>query len=131
MIFQLTTALAVLTSLVNSAVIQEGHIQRRDVQGTATVNLALPQGTPSHLASGFIYGIPDTANQIPDSFYTDIGFRYTRAGGSQLAAPARGWVYGVNEFQVSSPKMESRVSKLTLAESICIRSCQLQDSSQV
>lgn len=73
---------------------------KRAVLGTATVNLAIPQGTPSHYASGFIYGIPDTPNQIPDHFYTDIGFRYTRAGGSQLPAPARGWVYGTNEFQV-------------------------------
>ncbi|KAH7007690.1 glycoside hydrolase family 39 protein [Ilyonectria destructans] len=75
------------------------QIAKRAVLGTATVNLAIPQGTPSHYASGFIYGIPDTPNQIPDHFYTDIGFRYTRAGGSQLPAPARGWVYGNNEFQ--------------------------------
>ncbi|KAM0550273.1 hypothetical protein ACHAPJ_008943 [Fusarium lateritium] len=72
---------------------------RADVLGTATVNLALPQGTPSHLASGFIYGIPDTPNQIPDHFYTDMGFRYTRAGGSQLPEPIRGWVHGKNEFE--------------------------------
>lgn len=76
------------------------HKAKYDTLGTATVNLAVPQGTPSHYASGFIYGIPDTPNQIPDHFYTDIGFRYTRAGGSQLPAPARGWVYGANEFQV-------------------------------
>ncbi|KAL1887122.1 hypothetical protein Sste5346_010428 [Sporothrix stenoceras] len=55
-------------------------VQDRDIQGTATINLTVPQGTPEHLASGFIYGIPDTPDQIPDDFYTDMGFPYTRAG---------------------------------------------------
>ena len=72
----------------------------RNVLGTAAVNLAAPQGTPRHLASGCLYGIPDTQGQIPDSFYTEMGFNYGRAGGSQLPSPARGWVYGTTEFQV-------------------------------
>jgi hypothetical protein len=42
-------------------------------------------GSPEHLASGFIYGIPDTQDQIPDHFYTDIGFNYARAGGAQVS----------------------------------------------
>ncbi|KAL2066670.1 hypothetical protein VTL71DRAFT_2742 [Oculimacula yallundae] len=70
--------------------------------GTATVSLAQPSGTPSHLASGFIYGIPDNGSsvstQIPDHFYTDIKFNYCRAGGAQLPAPSRGWIHGIEEF---------------------------------
>ncbi|KAF2481040.1 glycoside hydrolase superfamily [Neohortaea acidophila] len=73
--------------------------RRQTSSTTATVNLADQIGTPEHLAAGFLYGIPDTANQVPSYFYTQMGFQGTRAGGSQLPAPARGWVYGENEFQ--------------------------------
>ena len=58
--------------------------------GTATVYLDQQTGAPQHLASGWIYGIPDTPDQIPDSYYTDVGFRYGRGGGSQLPG-TRGW----------------------------------------
>jgi len=64
---------------------------------TAKVNLASNLGAPKHLASGFIYGIPDAQNQIPDHWYTDIGFNYARAGGAQLGAPSRGWIW--NEYK--------------------------------
>ncbi|KAJ8118500.1 hypothetical protein OPT61_g533 [Boeremia exigua] len=66
--------------------------------GTATVRLAQASGAPNQLASAFIYGIPDNgtsvSNQIPESFYRDIGFQSTRAGGAQLEAPNRGWAWG-------------------------------------
>jgi hypothetical protein len=39
---------------------------RQSSSQTAIVNLAVTQGQPEHLASGFIYGIPDNyPNQIP------------------------------------------------------------------
>lgn len=60
------------------------------VTGTATVFLNQQTGEPKQLASGWIYGIPDTPGQIPDNFYTDVGFRYGRGGGSQLP-DTRGW----------------------------------------
>ncbi|KAH7071243.1 glycoside hydrolase superfamily [Paraphoma chrysanthemicola] len=76
-------------------------LARRAV-GTATVSLASPSGTPSHLASGFIYGIPDNGTSIstaiPDNFYRDFGFRACRAGGAQLVAPNRGWAFGEQEY---------------------------------
>ncbi|GLI80121.1 hypothetical protein PoHVEF18_008471 [Penicillium ochrochloron] len=74
---------------------------------TATVNLSVSKGKPVHWASGFIYGIPDTPNQIPDHWYTDIGFRYGRAGGAQLEAPARGWIWGLTEYK---RRLESTLS---------------------
>lgn len=74
---------------------------------TATVNLSVSKGKPVHWASGFIYGIPDTPNQIPDHWYTDIGFRYGRAGGAQLEAPARGWIWGMTEYK---GRLESTLS---------------------
>ncbi|KAF4635327.1 hypothetical protein G7Y89_g2773 [Cudoniella acicularis] len=70
------------------------------VSGTSTVNLGNITGSIKHLASGFIYGIPDTPNQIPDHFYTDIGFNYGRAGGAQVAAPGLGWIWGLAEYKV-------------------------------
>lgn len=48
--------------------------KRQAASLTATVTLSSNIGTPSHLASGFIYGIPDVANQIPDLFYTGMVF---------------------------------------------------------
>lgn len=70
------------------------------VSGTSTIDLSNNTGKPEHLASGFIYGIPDASNQIPDHFYTDIGFNYARAGGAQVSAPGLGWIWGLSEYKV-------------------------------
>lgn len=67
---------------------------------SAVVNFNNNTGTPNHLASGILYGVPDQQGQIPDQFYTDMGFNYLRAGGAQLGAPARGWIWGVTEYEV-------------------------------
>lgn len=75
-------------------------VTRQAVQGTSVVNLSNNTGTPHHLASGVLYGIPDKANQIPDHFYTDIGFNYARAGGAQVGKPGRGWIWGLSEYKV-------------------------------
>lgn len=63
------------------------------------VDLSIQRGKPQNLASGFIYGIPDTLNQIPGHYYTDMGFRYGRAGGAQEGAPNRGWIWGMTDYQ--------------------------------
>lgn len=42
---------------------------RQTTDQITTVNLADNTGTPMHLASGFLYGIPDAPEQISDSFY--------------------------------------------------------------
>ncbi|KAF9066493.1 glycoside hydrolase family 39 protein [Rhodocollybia butyracea] len=73
--------------------------KRQTANQITTVNLADNTGTPAHLASGFIYGIPNTLGQIPNSFYQNIGFNYGRASGAQLAEPARGWIFGLTEFK--------------------------------
>ncbi|EEU42698.1 uncharacterized protein NECHADRAFT_47861 [Fusarium vanettenii 77-13-4] len=70
--------------------------------GTATVSLAEPSGTPSHLASGIIYGLPDSEDgsantNIPENLITGMGLNYCRAGGAQLPDPALGWVAGQYE----------------------------------
>lgn len=71
---------------------------RQNSDNTATVDLSALRGQPGHLASGFIYGIPNAADQIPDHFYTEMGFNYGRAGGAQLQAPSRGWIWGLEEY---------------------------------
>ncbi|KAL6695331.1 glycoside hydrolase family 39 protein [Trichoderma pleuroticola] len=63
----------------------------------ASINLSQMQGAPQHFASGFLYGIPDTPNQIPAHFYSEIAFNYGRAGGAQL--PAKGYMDGVEEYR--------------------------------
>jgi hypothetical protein len=90
----LSTLLALLPALADA-----NPLVSRQVSGTSTVNLNNNTGTPKHLASGILYGIPDTLNQIPDHFYTDIGFNYARAGGAQVAAPGRGWIWGLSEYK--------------------------------
>lgn len=75
--------------------------RRQDASNTAVVDLATRRGSPQHVASGFIYGIPDpgfgqSPAQIPDHFYSDIGFNYARAGGAQMAAG--GWIDGLAAY---------------------------------
>ncbi|KIW14275.1 hypothetical protein PV08_07057 [Exophiala spinifera] len=78
---------------------------------TATITLSSSMGAPSHLASGFIYGIPDTPDQIPPKFYTGMGFRYNRAGGAQT--PSKGWLAGVSEYH---PRFQSALSNYRTAQ---------------
>ncbi|KAF1845871.1 glycoside hydrolase family 39 protein [Cucurbitaria berberidis CBS 394.84] len=77
-------------------------IEKRDqnppVTGSAVVFLDQKIGSPQHLASGWIYGIPDTPGQIPDEFYTEVGFRYGRGGGSQLP-DTRGWYRSKADYE--------------------------------
>jgi len=81
--------LAILPAILAGALASPtgNQFEKRDTI-TATVNLGTTHGASKHLASGFIYGIPDTLNQIPDHWYTDIGFNYGRAGGAQLPSPS-------------------------------------------
>ena len=64
--------------------------------GRAIVQLDQTTGPAKQLASAWLYGLPNNgtsaSNAIPDHFYTDVGFRGTRAGGSQLSDG--GWSTG-------------------------------------
>ena len=75
--------------------------QRQNADQTAYVDLDVTRGKPEHLASGWIYGIPDTfPNQIPNSWYTDVGFRWGKGGGGQLGRPGqRGWVVSLDDYK--------------------------------
>ncbi|CAG8372669.1 unnamed protein product [Penicillium salamii] len=73
-------------------------LAKRDLTGSSWVYLGDNKGTPEHRASGILYGIPDDGTQIPDHFYTNMGFNNHRTGGGQLPAPCRGWTYGYDEF---------------------------------
>lgn len=73
--------------------------KRTTVGGTAVVHLDKSSGSPQQLASGILYGIPDQQNQIPDSYYTGINFKYSRAGGAQTAG--QGWIGSLAGYKVS------------------------------
>ncbi|KAH8589871.1 glycoside hydrolase superfamily [Bisporella sp. PMI_857] len=75
-------------------------IRKKDVTGHAMVYLAENTGQPLHRASGILYGFPENETQIPDHFFTDIGYGLagTRTGGGQLPEPLRGWTWGYDEF---------------------------------
>jgi hypothetical protein len=57
------------------------------------VDFSAGGGSPTYRASGWIYGMTENASGPPDHFYTDVKFRYMRAGGAQLDSPG-GWVSG-------------------------------------
>jgi hypothetical protein len=40
------------------------------------------------------------SDQVQVQFFEDIGYNYERAGGSQIPAPGRGWIFGLTEYQV-------------------------------
>ncbi|CAL5872558.1 uncharacterized protein PFLUO_LOCUS6822 [Penicillium psychrofluorescens] len=88
-----------LVSLVASSAAGAVSTKRDNNDGATYVNLASRKGPSQHLASGFIYGIPDTFGQIPSHFYENIGFQYGRAGGAQEGAPDRGWIWGLSDYQ--------------------------------
>lgn len=92
---RLFSVVPTLAGLVNCAAVE----RRWSPDAVATVDLAINRGSPQHLASGIIYGIPDVPNQIPDSFYTDIGLHWFRAGGGQMTEPNRGWSWGDAEME--------------------------------
>lgn len=73
-------------------------LQSRQSSNTAVLDVSVRQGTPNQLASGILYGTPDTPDQIPDHFYTETKLRYFRAGGAQLFdVGQRGWHW--NEYE--------------------------------
>lgn len=64
---------------------------------TAVVNFGNNTGTPQHLASGTLYGLPDVVSQIPANFFSDIGWNYERAGGAQTSG--KGWIAGLSAYK--------------------------------
>ncbi len=58
-----------------------------------TVNFSVAGGSPTYRASGWIYGMTENGANPPDNYFTDVKFRYMRAGGAQLDSPG-GWVSG-------------------------------------
>ncbi|TLP52583.1 beta-xylosidase [Microbispora tritici] len=58
-----------------------------------TVNFSVTNGSPTYRASGWIYGMTENGANPPDHFFTDVKYRYMRAGGAQLDSPG-GWVSG-------------------------------------
>lgn len=57
-----------------------GIVTGQTADQITVVNLADNTGTPEHLASGFIYGIPNVQLQIPDSFYEGQAYSYRCIG---------------------------------------------------
>ncbi|KAH8663420.1 hypothetical protein BGZ60DRAFT_529697 [Tricladium varicosporioides] len=76
----------------------ESQPVRRDISGTSNVYFGENTGEVKNWASGILLGLPLNPDQIPFHWLGDIGFWNMRSGGSQLAAPSRGWTYGYDEF---------------------------------
>ena len=54
-------------AFANVQLASASSVQSRDIV-TAQVNFNENTGWPQHLASGLLYGVPDTVNQIPVGF---------------------------------------------------------------
>lgn len=77
---------------------------------TANVYFNNNTGASQHLASGLLYGVPNAQGQVQDHWFTDMGFNYLRAGGAQLPAPARGWIWGLDEYEVRAKHVQRGTS---------------------
>ncbi|HEX6681258.1 MAG TPA: RICIN domain-containing protein [Candidatus Limnocylindrales bacterium] len=74
---------------------------------TISVNFSIAGGSPTYRASGWIYGMTENASGPADHFYTDVKFRYMRAGGAQLDSPG-GWVSGRYQRRWDSTLAQAR-----------------------
>ncbi|GLW22772.1 beta-xylosidase [Microbispora amethystogenes] len=83
-------ALLSATAMVAASVLATaGPAQAADE--SITVNFSVTNGSPTYRASGWIYGMTENGANPPDQFFTDVKYRYMRAGGAQLDSPG-GWV---------------------------------------
>ncbi len=79
LIFSFREVLVPLCFFLTTATLLASLIRERDDGVSTCVDLRVQRGAPKHLASGFIYEIPDAFGQIPDHSHTNIGFNYGRA----------------------------------------------------
>lgn len=79
-------------------------LTRRDVSPDAisVVNLAVDRGESQHGASGVLYGLPLDLNQIPDKWFIDMGYGYSRGGGSSLTAGGHAWITSFDDYKVGN-----------------------------
>jgi hypothetical protein len=59
-----------------------------------TVNMSLYGGAPTYRASGFIYGLSQSAATPASTWQTQLKVKEMRAGGSQIGCPNGGYVNG-------------------------------------
>src|SRR4051794_10640109 len=90
---RLLTAVPAVWALLIVAVVAVPATPAWAADESLSVNFSSSAGTPTYRASGWIYGMTEDASGPPDHFYTDVKFRYMRAGGAQLDSPG-GWVSG-------------------------------------
>jgi hypothetical protein len=88
---QRRTVLAVVAAFVAASVTFAAPATAADE--SITVNFSVVGGAPTYRASGWIYGMSETASAPADHFFRDVRYRFMRAGGAQLDSPG-GWVSG-------------------------------------
>ncbi|MGW0950276.1 RICIN domain-containing protein [Streptomyces sp. NPDC002623] len=88
---RLPTALAVLLTSLAVATLPGTTAQAADT--SVTVDFSTAGGAPAYRASGTIYGMSENGSLPQEHFYTDIKWKFMRAGGAQLDSPG-GWVAG-------------------------------------
>lgn len=77
-------------------------LARREVNqdSITVVNLAADRGESQHGASGVLYGLPLELNQIPDQWFIDMDYGYSRGGGSAQTAGGHAWITSFEDYKV-------------------------------
>ena len=102
----LATVLVVCT-ITAGAVVNSTATPAAAADESISVNFAVAGGSPTYRASGWIYGMTENGVNPPSTFFTDVKFRYMRAGGAQLSSPG-GWVAGTYDRRWNSTLAQAR-----------------------
>ncbi|NUT37582.1 MAG: beta-xylosidase [Hamadaea sp.] len=100
-------AAVLLTGTLVASSIVTGAVPAAAADEAISVNFSVAGGSPTYRASGWIYGMTENASGPADRFYTDVKFRYMRAGGAQLDSPG-GWVSGRYQRRWDSTLAQAR-----------------------
>jgi len=103
----LLAAALVVCGITASAVVTLTATPAAAADESISVNFAVAGGSPTYRASGWIYGMTENGSNPPSNFFTDVKFRYMRAGGAQLSSPG-GWVAGTYDRRWNSTLAQAR-----------------------
>ncbi|GAA1029136.1 RICIN domain-containing protein [Virgisporangium ochraceum] len=87
------TVLATVAVVLSAMLVAVGSRPASAADESISVDFSVTTGVPTYRASGWIYGMTENGASPPDRYFTDVRFRYMRAGGAQLDSPG-GWVSG-------------------------------------
>ncbi|VUC37247.1 unnamed protein product [Clonostachys rosea] len=83
-----------------SAVAAMSVARQVNQDAVSVVNLANNTGESKHGASGVLYGLPLEIDQIPDKWFIDMDYGFSRGGGSAQTAGGHAWITSFEEYKI-------------------------------